>query len=148
VTRSCSLFSQILLLVGVAGCAATGAGDSSPRSVVEAKFAAVNRHAVADVVAYYAPGARLTASDFCGPRQGRVDVQRTYQSLFAAFPDVVAEVHEYFVQGDRVAVRLTVRGSIQGRPFAVPIANYFTVRNGLIETDDGVFDTRGRPCSP
>jgi SnoaL-like domain len=79
---------------------------------------------------------------------GQVDVQRTYQSVFAAFPDIVAEVHEYFVQEERVAVRLTVRGSVQGRTFAVPVANYFTVRKGLIESDDGVFDTRGRPCSP
>ena len=66
----------------------------------------------------------------------------------AVFPDVVAEAHEYFVHGERVVVRLTVSGSVQGRAFAVPIANYFTVRNGLIESDDGVFDTRGRPCSP
>jgi hypothetical protein len=41
-----------------------------------------------------------------------------------------------------------VRGSAQGRAFAVPIANYFIVRGGLIESDDGVVDTRGRPCSP
>jgi hypothetical protein len=86
------LFSQIVLLAGMAGRASIGAGDSSPRSVVEAKFEAVNRHAVADVVAYYAPGARLTASDFCGPRQGLADVQRTYLSLFAAFDDAQPHV--------------------------------------------------------
>lgn len=142
--RACS---WVLLLAGAAGCASTG-GDASPRAVVEAKFAAVNRHALADVVAHYAPDARLTASDFCQPRRGRADVQRTYQALFAAFPDIAVDVHEYLVQGDRVAVRMTVRGSAQGGAFAVPIANFFTVRDGLIESDDGVFDTRGRPCSP
>jgi ketosteroid isomerase-like protein len=148
VSRLCIMLSQILALTGVVACASTGTGDSSPRAVVEAKFAAVNRHVVADIVAFYATDARLTASDFCTPRRGKADVQRTYQSLLALFPDIAAEVHEYFVQGERVAVNLTVRGSVQGRTFAVPVANYFTVRNGLIESDDGIFDTRGRPCSP
>ena len=71
------LFARLPLLAGVTACAATGTGEPSPRSVVEAKFAAVNRHAVADVVAFYAPGAQLTASDFCAPRRGRADMQRT-----------------------------------------------------------------------
>ena len=120
----------------------------SPKAVVEAKFAAVNRHAVADVVRFYSPNARITSSGFCSPRQGLADVQRTYQSLIEAVPDIVAEVNLYVVEGARVAVIFTVKGHLQGTSIAVQIANFFTVRDGLIESDDGVYDTGGRPCTP
>jgi ketosteroid isomerase-like protein len=142
-----------ILLASIAaalGCAtsALSARSGSARAVIEAKFAAVNRHDIAEVVRLYAPNAQVTASNFCAPRHGRADVQRTYQSIFERYPDVVADVHEYFVQGDRVAVRFTVRSQLPGKSVDVPIANFFTVRNGLIESDDGVFDTGGRPCLP
>jgi hypothetical protein len=42
--------------------------------------------------------------------------------------------------------------SYQNKPpgfaFDVPIMNFFTVRNGLIESDEGRFDNGGRRCSP
>ena len=120
----------------------------SPRAVVEAKFAAVNRHSVSDVVAFYAPDAQVTASDFCNPRQGRADVERTYANIFAAVPDVAVSVDETVVQDDRVAVRFTLHGSVSGKAFAIPIQDFFTVRDGLIVHDDGIFDNHGRPCNP
>jgi len=52
------------------------------------------------------------------------------------------------VQGDRVAVRYLVRIGAAGKDFAVPIINLFTVRDGLITADDGVFDNGGRKCAP
>ena len=134
-------------LAALATPALAGRPDA-PRAVVAAKFAAVNRHAVADIVAFYAPDAKVTASDFCKPRQGRADVERTYQALFAAVPDVVADVQDYIVEGDRVAVRFVVRSRLPGRTFDVPILDVFTVRDGLISEDDGLFDNRGRPCTP
>lgn len=120
----------------------------SPRAVVEAKFAAVNRHSIADIVALYAPDARLTASDFCAPRQGQAEVERTYRGIFAFAPDAVDNVQEYIVQGDRVAVRFSLRGTMCGHSFSVPLMNFFTVRNGLIINDDGIFDNGGRACTP
>jgi hypothetical protein len=43
-------------------------------------------------------------------------------------------------------------GPVQNKPpgfaFDVPIMNFFTVRNGLIESDEGRFDNGGRRCSP
>jgi ketosteroid isomerase-like protein len=131
------------LAVGTAaGCATPGA-PMSAKSVVEAKFAAVNRHSLEDIVALYAVDAQLTAPDFCSPRHGRDDVRRTYQALFTAFPDISVEVQEYLQEHDRVAVRFIVHS----KSFAVPIMNFFTVRNGVIVSDEGMFDTRGRKCS-
>jgi ketosteroid isomerase-like protein len=141
------LFVVLLILLAAAGCATTSA-QAPAKSVVEAKFAAVNRHALEDIVALYAVDAALTAPDFCSPRHGRDDVRRTYQALFSAFPDISVEVQEYVQEGDRVAVRFIVRSSLPERSFAVPIMNFFSVRNGVIVSDEGLFDTRGRKCSP
>lgn len=136
-----------LILSTFAGCATTVTQESA-KSVVQAKFAAVNRHALEEVVALYAVDAEVTAPDFCSPRHGREDVRRTYQALFSAFSDISVDVQEYLEEGDRVAVRFTVRSSLPGRSFEVPIMNFFSVRNGVIVKDEGMFDTRGRKCSP
>ena len=135
------------LLAALTGCASL-ARETSAKAVVEAKFVAVNRHSVDDIEKLYAPGVSITASNFCAPRHGRADVRRIYQDLFATFPDVRAEIQEYVVQGDRVAVRYLVRIGAAGKDFAVPIINLFTVRDGLITADDGVFDNGGRKCAP
>ena len=135
------------LLAAIATPALAGA-PLSPREVVEAKFAAVSRHSVADVVAFYAPDAVVTASDFCKPRQGRAEVERTYKAIFAAVPDATADVQEYVVQGDRVAVRFMLHSRIPGGSFDAPLMDFFTVRDGLIFRDDGMFDNGGRPCTP
>lgn len=141
------MFLAVLTLSSFAGCATT-VTQASAKSVVQAKFAAVNRHALEDIVALYSADADVTAPDFCTPRHGHDDVRRTYQALFSAFSDISVDVQEYVEEGDRVAVRFTVRSSLPGRSFEVPILNFFTVRNGVIVKDEGMFDTRGRKCSP
>jgi ketosteroid isomerase-like protein len=134
-------------LVGAVGCTAT-LERQSPQAVIAAKFDAVNRHAVTDIENLYTVDAIVTSPDFCGPRRGRPEVHRNYENLFSTFPDITADVQEYIVQGDRVAVRLVVRGQAAGSRFEVPIFDFFTVRNGLIVSDDGLFDARGRKCTP
>jgi ketosteroid isomerase-like protein len=134
------------LLAALVGCASL-ARESPAQAVIEAKFAAVNRHSIDDIEKLYAPFASITAPNFCAPRHGREDVRRTYQDLFAAFPGIHAEIQEYLVQGDRVAVRYLVHSDSAGRGFVVPIFNLFTVRDGLITTDDGMFDNGGRKCA-
>jgi ketosteroid isomerase-like protein len=135
------------LLAALTGCAHLPREDAA-KAVIEAKFAAVNRHSVDDIEKLYAPGASITASNFCAPRNGRADVRRIYQDLFGTFPDIRAEIQEYVVQGDRVAVKYLVRVGPAGNGFVVPIINLFTVRDGLITSDDGVFDNGGRKCAP
>lgn len=136
-----------LIMWTFSGCASSVA-QTSARAVIQAKFAAVNRHSLEDIVALYAADAALTAPDFCTPRHGHADVRRTYQALFSAYPDISVEVREYLQEGERVAVRFVVRSSLPGRSFEAPIMNFFSVRNGVIVSDEGLFDTRGRSCSP
>lgn len=135
------MISALLLLSALAAA-------PSPRAVVEAKFAAVNRHAIGEIVALYAPDARVTAPDFCAPRQGRAEVERTYRNIFAMIPDAHVEVEEYVTEGDRVAVRFALSSALPGRAFKVELQDFFTVQGGLIVRDDGMFDNRGRACTP
>jgi hypothetical protein len=37
---------------------------------------------------------------------------------------------------------------VPGRSFELQLMDLFTVRDGLIVRDDGMFDNRGRPCTP
>jgi predicted ester cyclase len=133
--------ASLVAIALISGCASVAPSKPfpSPQSAIEAKFAAVNRHALDEIVNLYSPEAQITASDFCQPR---------HKALFDAFPNIGVEVHEYVVQGDRVAVRVNVQNKPPGFAFDVPIMNFFTVRNGLIESDEGRFDNGGRRCSP
>lgn len=133
-----------VIALGASWMVATGACGASPETVISAKFDAVNRHAIPDIVAFYAPAAVLTASDFCAPRHGKADVQRTYEAIFAAVPDIRADVVEIVKQDKRVAARVILRS--RERKFELPIMNFFTVEKGQIVRDDGIFDTGGRPC--
>ena len=136
-------------LLGLAGGPALALDAApSPRAVIEAKFAAVNRHAVDEIADFYAPDTLVTASDFCAPRHGRAEVVRTYRAIFAAVPDIQATIDSIVTEGSDVAVRVTLRGQAGGHSFTLPIANFFTVRNGLITADRGFFDNSGRPCRP
>jgi hypothetical protein len=112
--------SSIVALALISGCASVAPSKPSSQSTIEAKFAAVNRHALDEIVNLYSPEAQITASDFCQPRHGREDVRRTYKALFDAIPNIGVEVHEYVVQGDRVAVRLRLAAS-EDRVCEIPV---------------------------
>ena len=136
----------MLLAFGALTSCATTAPQPAPLDVVRAKFDAVNRHDLRAVVESYAPQARLMASDFCVPRTGRSEVERTYTALFSSINDLSVQLDHVLADGDHVAVRFRVLGSAGGQRFEVPIADFFEVRDGLIVYDLGVFDNAGRPC--
>ena len=118
---------------------------SAPEVVVRKMFEAFNRHDASAMEQLYAPEARLSSSDFCKPR-GRADVQRTYGALFMAFPDIRDEIEALVAQGDVVAVRFTAlshAGNLE-----LTIHTFLKIRNGLIVSDDSVFNAAGRPCEP
>jgi ketosteroid isomerase-like protein len=138
--------SWLLLACGALASCATTPPHPSPSDVVRAKFDAVNRHDLRAVIESYDPQARLMAADFCAPRSGRGEVERTYTALFSSIDDLSVRVDQLLADGNRVAVRSSVLGSVRGQRFEVPIADYFEVRNGLIVYDLGVFDNAGRPC--
>jgi ketosteroid isomerase-like protein len=137
--------STIILIIALT---APVDATSTPESVVQAMFHAFNRHDADAMAKLYASDARLMSSDFCRPRVGRAEVVRTYRELFAAFPGISDEVEHMVVQGDQVAVRFVAKGEAGNAPLNQPIATFFTVRQGLIHSDESMFDAGGRPCSP
>jgi ketosteroid isomerase-like protein len=136
----------LLLLCALLSSCAAAPSRPAPADVVRSKFDAVNRHDLRAVTESYAPDARLLASDFCAPRLGRQEVERTYRALFESIQDLSVQLDEVLPDGNRVAVRFRVLGAAGGRRFEVPIANYFEVRDGLIVYDLGVFDKGKRAC--
>ena len=139
--------SALTLLLLTAIAPAPAATAPSSRQVVQAMFDAFNRHDAAAMAALYSATAHLTSSDFCTPR-GKKDVERTYASLFDAFPDIRDDIDSMLASGDRVAVRFTARGRSGSTVMALRIITFLTVRDGRIIEDDSVFDTRGEPCRP
>lgn len=142
-----NLLVLALLVSTSGGFASPHVAHPSPRAVIVAKFAAVNRHDIPGIVKLYAPDAEINASDYCKPRAGQAEVQRNYESLFSAYPDIAVDVSEYIAEGDRVAILMKVSVHVNGQIVDVPIADFFTVRNGRIASDDARFDVHGRPCS-
>lgn len=118
---------------------------AEPRAVVSAMFEAFNRHDAAAIARLYAPDAWLTSPDFCAPRRGR-DVARTYEALFAAFPDIRDEVQQVVADGEMVAVRFVAVSAAGG--LRLPVQAMIRVRQGRIVADDAQFDAGGKPCEP
>ena len=131
-----------MLILAVLLAAAT---PPAPRSVVTAMFEAFNRHDAEAIARLYAPDARLASSDFCAAR-GRDDVARTYDVLFAAYPDIQDRIEVMIAEGDRVAVRFVATSRSGG--LTMPVQVMIRVRHGLIVEDRTVFDTDGKPCQP
>jgi predicted ester cyclase len=145
--RGCTVLVAFVIIAAPTFGARSDPNDANDaRALVEAKFAAVSHHSATEIAAFYADDAVLTASDFCAPRRGRPDVERTYVAIFAAVPDVTAEVQELVVEGDRVAARVVLHSRMPGRAFDLPIMDFFTVRARHIVRDDGLFDNHGRRC--
>jgi ketosteroid isomerase-like protein len=136
----------VITLVGTLQVSAVLAVPA-PRDVVRSMFDAFNRHDAAAMAALYAADARLSSPDFCSLR-GKNDVERTYNDLFKAFPDIRDDIDSMIANEDRVAVRFTARSSAGSEPLALRIMTFLTVRDGHITQDDSLFDTKGRPCLP
>jgi len=89
--------------------ARTGSG---PAVVVERLCRAVNDHDLPAVVACFAPGYRNETP--AHPRRGftgREQVRRNWEQIFAAIPDLTAEVLRYAVDRDTVWTEWEHRGT-------------------------------------
>ena len=137
--------TNLLLLAAIA---ASPVANTAPGSVVQAMFDAFNRHDARGLGSLYAGDAILASSDFCGTRVGRAEVVRIYRALFQRFPDIHGEVRDMLVDGDRVAVRFVAKSGQGAGAVSLPIATFLHVKEGLIQSDESVFDTEGRPCEP
>jgi hypothetical protein len=114
------------------------------RALVEAKFAAVSRHSAAEI-RFLCRRCRSDRVRLLRAAARSADVRRTYAAIFAAVPDVTAEVQELVVEGDRAAARSYCAAARRVAPSTCR-SWFFTVRARHMVRDDGMFDNHGRPC--
>ena len=133
----------LLLAAGLGACATSRPADTAAGKLVEARFATFNRHDLDGIARLYAADAVLTSPGFCAPRKGEDGVRRSYADLFKSYPDISDDNVSYVAEGDRIAVRYVTHVG----KYAVPIASFLTVRDGLIAEDDAYFDAHGQTCS-
>ncbi|HEX5506313.1 MAG TPA: ester cyclase [Thermomicrobiales bacterium] len=103
------------------------------------------------------PGAagEILAPDYAGHLPGtpgpldRAGVAQFVGGFHAAFPGITHTVENLVAEGDRVAARITVRGTNRGefmglpatgREIALDAVNFFTVRDGRIAEQRVIFD--------
>ncbi len=129
----------------LAALALPAAAHASPRSVVEASFAAANRHDAAAMASFYAADAVVVSSGECRPQIGPEAVRAGHEALFKAMPDLRFAPQTWVEQGDRVALIFVARSRALAGSGERTFADFFTVRRGRIVRDVTVFNA-GRPC--
>jgi steroid delta-isomerase-like uncharacterized protein len=103
--------------------------------------------------------AALYASDYLGtdvseahPQRGPQGVRQTVARYLCAFPDVEVVPEETIIQGERVAIVSTVKGTHQGKLMNIPATgrlavirgvSIFTVRDGKIAQAQYIWDVAG-----
>lgn len=76
----------------------------------------------------------LFAPNFISHAMGTVGgMRRALMSLFAKYPDIHVIIEDQLVEGDRIALRMTVQGlpRVPGRPEPV-MMEFFRIENGRV----------------
>jgi steroid delta-isomerase-like uncharacterized protein len=109
--------------------------------LVRAGFAALNAGDLDACVALISPDLIINLAELPEPLHG-TDIWRQGAEMFRhAFPDLEAEIEDIFASGDRVAVRLRMRGTHRGEFMGIPATGravsyvsheFYRVEDGLI----------------
>lgn len=104
-------------------------------------FAALNASELDACIQLASPDLIINLAELPEPLHGR-DTWRAGAAMFrGAFPDLHAEIEDIFGEGDRVAVRVTMRGTHQGDYLGIPATGravsyvsheFYRVEDGLI----------------
>jgi steroid delta-isomerase-like uncharacterized protein len=95
--------------------------ESTPAvELVRRSFELFNRGDIDTCVGLLRPDFVANAAGAPGPSVGRDPWKQNALMFRAAFPDLRAEIEDIFGVGDRVAVRLTFRGTHRGAFFGMP----------------------------
>ncbi len=82
-------------------------------------FDGLNKLTVAGLDDVYAPDFKLHFTGAPGPLT-REDTKQFFRMFFGAFPDIHHTLEDELAAGDKVAVRLTIRGTQQGEFQGMP----------------------------
>jgi steroid delta-isomerase-like uncharacterized protein len=109
--------------------------------LVRAGFEALNAGDLDACIELVKPDLIINLAELPEPLHGR-DIWRQGAAMFrSAFPDLHAEIEDIFGSGDRVAVRLSMRGTHRGEYLGIPATGrpvsyvsheFYRVEDGLI----------------
>lgn len=118
---------------------------ASTQLMIENFFLAFNSHDSRALSNFYTEDAQVLSPEKCEPTIGRAAIAANYQSLFDAIPDVHDDLGSLVIQGENVALTFVASSKIEGREFALPIAAFMALEDGLISRDEAYFDTDVTP---
>ena len=121
-------------------------------ALVRAGFEAFNAGDLDACVERITPDLIIHLAELPEPLRGRDTWRAGAELARQAFPDLHTEVEDIFGSGDRVAVRLTMRGTHEGdylgfpasgRPISYVSHEFYRVQDGLIAEEWICSDTAG-----
>lgn len=96
-----------------------GSADANA-TLVRESFDALTAGDTERLLAVAAPDLVMHLAGVAEPLRGREAWRQGYEAMRRAFPDLEARVHDVVAAGDRVAVRLTLRGTHAGEFLGIP----------------------------
>ena len=102
--------------------------------------AAVNAHDLAAIEALVSP-AYIEHQGMAEPMVGSEAVRGTFEALYAAFPDYRIDLEDVIVDGDRIAMRATQRGTQSGPLGPMPATgrSMEVLTIDIVRVEDGQF---------
>ena len=123
---------KLLLLLSV--CYATGeCSEPHPpqesRQLVTTVFEAFNQHKGKEMASYYTDNALLEDPSFSGSLMGSAGMEKRFNALQAAYPDIQDQIKHIFASGNTVTVGFVARGTAadNSHSFYLPITSIFTI---------------------
>jgi steroid delta-isomerase-like uncharacterized protein len=130
----------------------TVSGAKANVDLVRAGFEAFNANDLDACVEHLAPDLIINLTELPEPLRGRDTWRQGAELIKRAFPDLNAHIDDIFAAEDRVAVRLTMRGTHRGeylgfaptgRPIRYISHEFYRVTDGLIAEEWICSDTAG-----
>jgi len=110
-------------------------------ALVRESFEALNAGDTQRLLAVVAPDIVIHYAEMPEPLEGRETWQQGFEMMKRAFPDLEAHIDDLVAADDKVALRLTLRGTHQGAFQGIPATGrtigyvsheFYRVRDGLI----------------
>ena len=111
-----------------------------------------NSHDLEQVAARYCTDCYVLDVSIAQPLIGREAVRRMFEAYYQAFPDLKLTPGDIIVEGDRVALFWTARGTHQGSILHIPASgrtintqgvNRLVLRDGLVHDTTTIWDVAG-----
>jgi hypothetical protein len=117
-----------------------------PHALVKRWITAFNAHDVATIVSLYHDDAELFDSGMSRPRRGRVEIEHWFRWRFSSTPITYTPTQQSFTEDGQIVVAWIAQGrgprflNWLANSFKVDGKSYFTLQDGLIQRQRGVYD--------